>query len=614
MKKIIKTIALCLVAAFANAQPYGERLISHSGTFLSSGNIAPNNSGYLISGYSQTNLTGNPNFYIDKTDQSGNFTGSFFTNDYKIYRDNACGTTPPQALNCVGVTVIETPNLTDPYALTGAVNDGCFYASLDAAGMPVQKMFYPFPSGSFAVTKPMILEHPMPGHGLVICGSYRLPGQLREMYVITIDVIGNVQQSKIYHCGLGLWPPCTVPHGLELDPHAMLISPYTNSPNNTTELVIVGEAAYYSAATCIGGPVPSHSSGFFLRIDLLNNLQWITNTIYNYQNGQGVQQQMNFFTSVVPSNAMGSPGFSVGGFTDMNLGSGGSASWVVKLDQIGNLMQSETLASSYDPSTKAVKGIIERLDTYGINSQFAVAMSSAGLLCYKLDDNFQPYTSVNAIDNVNEFLYATGGTPAYAQAISFDDSGAPWGQGIQIYGNKTNDCYFVQAAFNGYSEFTACGGSSTNNLATTTPGPHVFNTTNVNQLPGLMNCQNFNLTAANAIVSVNKLCNVAALPAAGSNAKITGIVNNKKEINALGIYPNPVTGIAKIKYNNAGSQPTNFELYNNLGQLVYTVKATEQTNEVEIDLGKLNLESGIYFIKTNVNGTGMQQKIIYSKK
>jgi hypothetical protein len=233
------------------------------------------------------------------------------------------------------------------------------------------------------------------------------------------------------------------------------------------------------------------------------------------------------------------------------------------------------------------------------------------MLCYKLDDTFQPFTSLTPVDDYNEFLYATGGASSNAQAITFDDAGLPWGQGIHVYGSQTGSNYLAAAAFNGYTEFSTCTSSFHNNLASVSQGPAVFANNAVNRLPGLSMCSNFNVTGVNVFVTKTTLCSVAAMPGSGSNNRTTGIGSNTAERSELNIYPNPVTGIARINY--SSMNVTTLELYNNLGQKVAVVNTSGSgVKELEIDFKKLKLENGIYYVKATVDGKVAQQKIIYA--
>lgn len=610
MKKIRNIFVLSIGALLVNAQPYMEMEYAHTGVFCS-GIHAKNNAtpGFLMAGFHSLSSVGAPNFYIDKTSQNGGISSNF-AKDYEIYRSATCNPVPPQALNCIGVSVIEAFVSSDPYALAGAVSEGCFYASLDNSGNPVNQMFYPFPAGATAATKPLIIENPTVSQGFVICGSFSITGQGRKMYVLSIDKTGTIQISRIYQCNLAMAPPCQVPHGRELDPKAMMISPYLQ-PNGAQSLVIVGEASYFSAAGCPF--VPPHSSGFFSLINL-TTLGWIDNIIYGYQGGpNGPTIQYNRFNAITASNSI-TQGFTLGGYSDITVT--GSSSWLVKINPVGNLISSNIVTTTYDAVSDDITGVIERNSSMYGKTTYATARSATGFLCYKLDDGLNPFQSALPVDDVNEFWYASGTVPPVAEAITFDDATPPgpgWGQGIHIYGDEPgNGNYFVEAAFNGYTDWTSCTNSSTNNQLSISQGPQNVNSTVKSTFQGLNQCQNFHLTPINANVSVNKICHAPALPAAGSNNKVTGISSQAIEQTALSVYPNPVTGIAKLMLTNIEGKDMTLQLYNNLGQLVSALNPTAtDANELEIDLRNLDLKNGVYFIKLNVGGKLLQQKIMY---
>ena len=257
--------------------------------------------------------------------------GASFANEYKIYKSGTCQANPPQSLNCAGVTVISSPSSSNPYALAGAVNNGCFFASLNNTGVPVQTKFYQFPSVGFSPTKPIIIENQGLNQGFFICGSYSVSNLGWRNYILRIDQSGNLLQSAVYGIPFsGGSPSCYVLRGLGLRPTSMLLSTLPNTPSGQSELIIVGEAEYYFAHPCAA--LPPHSSGYFARLDP-NTLLPYSNTIYDYQSGLiGATQQTNYFNSVTQSFVTGQEGYLLGGYSDINPG---SRSWMMRVNPSG---------------------------------------------------------------------------------------------------------------------------------------------------------------------------------------------------------------------------------------------------------------------------------------
>jgi hypothetical protein len=78
---------------------------------------------------------------------------------------------------------------------------------------------------------------------------------------------------------------------------------------------------------------------------------------------------------------------------------------------------------------------------------------------------------------------------------------------------------------------------------------------------------------------------------------ITNVTENRTE--SVSVFPNPTTG--KVYCN---KELSDVRVYNLSGETVYT----NQEKSKCIDLSQLN--SGIYFIKTNVNGVEVNKNII----
>jgi hypothetical protein len=85
----------------------------------------------------------------------------------------------------------------------------------------------------------------------------------------------------------------------------------------------------------------------------------------------------------------------------------------------------------------------------------------------------------------------------------------------------------------------------------------------------------------------------------------TGIVNNRNE-HTLSVFPNPTTG--KIQIQNLGVDVQNLEIYNVLGETVYTTCRLKQQTVNEIDLS--GFQKGIYFVKMTAGEKNYTEKIV----
>ncbi len=85
------------------------------------------------------------------------------------------------------------------------------------------------------------------------------------------------------------------------------------------------------------------------------------------------------------------------------------------------------------------------------------------------------------------------------------------------------------------------------------------------------------------------------------------IKENANPKNILLVYPNPSNGIFNLKFNTSKTEPSDIQVFNNLGQLIYQNK-TEIVDEFAIDLS--SLPSGQYFLKINNANEVYSHKII----
>jgi hypothetical protein len=383
----------------------------------------------------------------------------------------------------------------------------------------------------------------------------------------------------------------------------MIQSPYLN------EVIIVGRANPFSSGITGFGNKP-----FFLRLNA-TNLTNVSCTLY----GQTVNPLMEYFTAVnvASSTNGGSNGFVVAGYSDYV---SGKPVWVAKLDQSGNFIWNKVYQAVSDIKPVPV-AIIERVGGNYAFNYFAACTSTAGMMVLKFEDNgnrFAP-SGANINDLWNEFNYNLQGTPAAASAISYKQAGSS-DVGIHVYGTAPNSHYFAEAAFNGFNMVnpcpgTPCSSSYTTNMISDSPGPITSGTVGIVTTTSLTPCTVFTITSGSVTTAPTPYSFTATLPSQGSLARgVQTQLTREAENDQLSIYPNPVTGVAKINYNYKGNKTLVFQLYNSLGQIVTTINKTPNENtQFEIDFTKLNIESGVYFIKANFGEVNYRKEIIYTK-
>lgn len=89
--------------------------------------------------------------------------------------------------------------------------------------------------------------------------------------------------------------------------------------------------------------------------------------------------------------------------------------------------------------------------------------------------------------------------------------------------------------------------------------------------------------------------------------KPCGVFVHEYELNQLlALYPVPSSDYLTLKTNNENSGPLNIEIYSVSGQLILTTQLMEKSRVIDIK----NLQPGIYFLHTSVDGTDYYAKFI----
>lgn len=548
-----------------------------------------------MAGYLPTSAPGTPNFYIDRTDVGGVITGLpvVFQREYFISADANC-TTPLPSADCFGISIIETqvPN-TAPlgalpnagaYALAGACTAGCFFTILSPIGIPVTRVLYPInltPGGT--MSKPIILEASTSLSGnkeYFICGSYSDPtfGITGMMYALRVDRFGSIIWSATYASFYAI-------------PNDMIENPYTPG------LRVVGK---YDDSI-------SPSSGFLLDLDPATGGYTplvFTNVGVTYYS---IGSNPGWFSSIAIANSP-SPGFVIGG-SSQPVNNTGNA-WILKTKMAGTAIQWSTLVTpNSDINAGDLVDVIERKNTSNNYEYYGVTSSQAGIITLKLNASGIPS------GNNDEFLYDAGNSRSIVSNIDFSDNTGT-DEGLHIFGTDDGTLpashYFTESYFSGH---TGC----TNPVSTLTyeqPGPGaVFSAWFV--VAGPSACTRLNITSAQT-GGFNPLCGPFASVGSGSNAReaTTGINENIPTKQDVNIYPNPTSGSALLKYNLHDAATVTITLYNHLGQLVKTLYNTAEVagaHEWIIDFNELNVESGLYFVTSAINGQSSTQKVVYTK-
>lgn len=589
----------------ATAQPYGENGYPHQNTQLSSGGITTINSpGFLMGGFRATSTSTDDNFYIDKTDAGGLFTtGTSFSRRYALRQLNATGSAcTPGSLtfvgNCAGITTIETfiaggggGTGAAAYAVAGAYDRGVFFSTLSSTGVPLGPVLYYFPVTTTRVTKALIAEAPglSPPSGSMyyyICGSYEDNAGTTSTYVLVVDQNGSLIFQDVFDGGAV---------STLFEARAILPSPY-----NAGNLAVVGVVN--------DGINMATNKGFFMEVTPGTGLP--PAIIFGY--GQNATVGTDEFNSIAEAVGLG---YTIGGYSDV-LGAGSGNDWFIQIAVTGSVIWNSIFTPGSPDNINGVMGVTECVNTSGTKVYYGVAHSpTKGIVAMKLDASGNAFQGTGLTD-FNTFEYTLTNLISGPTAITSNMSGSA-DLGIHIYGTGSayspSINYFVEAYLNGEE---ACS-PSRDDLGTTAAGPAIiysFIAPN-NTSPFGNPCSNF-LMLDNVVspALINTICSSGGM-GSGSNARpaqVTGLGENSDREVSLELFPNPNNGKTALHYWSQGASESQFRLYNSLGQVVNLFTA-EGLGEHRIDIDLTSLEAGIYFLKGEVEGTPVSQKLVYTK-
>ncbi len=585
MKKTTLILALGALSFNAICQnSFGEILYNHTNSFLTSGTVTSISPGFLMVGTAPVVPAGSNNFFIDRTDIGGGFTGSpqEFQFAYKLMGTSACINNPPQILNCAGISACESStSLFSRYILAGAMDFGCFFAAIQGNGFQAGQTAYLFPGAlpKLNVSKPLIFESIQTPGNFYIVGSYD-----GIMYILKVNTVGTIVAQRTYF----------IPSGVALTPNAILESPYF-----PFDLTVVGNTS----------KMPSTGlDGFFFQID--NTLTTVSN--FNTYDMSSFGGNNNGFSSIKEAQSItaGGNGFIVGGYASGSSFPG--SAWIMKLDQTGSIpLWSTVISGALNPSSGDVKAVAERYSTFNSGYEYyGSCAAGSGLSVYKLDDWGVPF-SIGFSQN-DEYVYNNGGSSVTVPVdMTFLNTGAPNDEGLHLFGNYNSTPgthFFTQAYFNGVD-----GCNLSTNIANYLSTNPIVTPQNIVSHTLLSVCPGFTVTIGPNSPGYNPVCGPANSVVGGNNNKPLTINEIQKNEGSLGLSPNPSNEIAKINF--IPSRETFvIKLSNSLGQTLSKIDVEPNTNSYQIDLRKLGLESGIYFVNANINGVEYKQKLIYKNQ
>lgn len=586
----MKKLLLCITALFtagvsAIAQPYGEGLYPYPGQFhLSTGiRTSLNSPGHLMAGYEMSTAPGGFNFVINKSGPNGGFgTGSNpIRRCYQMVNDSSCTMSPLTPINnCEGVTAIETfiPGTTPQwYAISGAWDEGCFFATLSATGGASNLKQYLFPFPQSGNGKTLLIESTVTPNTYYICGKWD-----ESFYVLHVDQTGSVLWQQMYTLG---------PASITI-PNAMIESPLTN------ELIIVGGVT----GSMVGG-----IDGFFLKMSTASGA---INLFKAYGRAGKQAQTCQYFNDIKEIGTWPNNQYVICGFDDPSIAL--NTPWVIKLDNAGNILWTKVIAPSTGNVISQIPALDVRLNPNSLQYEYYVATYDAtlGMVVLKIDDNGMPFPT-----GFNQFEFNANPTdPSWPTDIDVKTSGPSIA--LTTYGTADGvsggPLYLTRSCFNGVD-----GCNNTTYICCDYAGPNIIIQPPLIPSFSLTPCQDFDLWEFDFPITPQSICSYSGIPPGGSNAREAAETGEEQQETAVTALPNPTSSSSQITYMVAqNNSHVTVCLYNYAGQLVKTLVSNELAAgeyRQEIDFAGLGLESGMYVVAVTTDGKTSSTRIIYNK-
>jgi hypothetical protein len=603
MRRFIAVIILLLLFCIPRTSRaqwnwYGQIGYSTDSLLLTTGCLTYNNPG-MISGavrvVRQGILSNTPDFMIVKSDPWGTFTTPpiDWTNYYQIIDRPTCLGTSVFQYNCQGIRIIEINNKGngEAYAMAGIYNKGVFFATLDAQGNVINSTRWQFPAANNS--QKVFISPASDGDTYYICGDYNYTGYVIRVTFNAVSIFANYYS--------------VTSNGLTIFPRAVI-----EGNGNSQEVVVVGNCVT-NVAPCPNG---TGSDGMFMRLDLFGN--FLSLNAYNF-GGPGYDGDEDIQCIKYASQ---NGGYIVGGLafgpttpqipiccTNTCVPRPNNAAyplWMALLNVNGSIVWSKliTPATALNPQPpyywNGITDVVERFNPntaqyeyYGVHNAQAV---------FKLDQNG------NNTFFPNEFWHsgsnaAMGSNPYGISAIDMINNN-PSEDGIITFSPRHE---IAKSYFNGV---TGCDNST--NMLAVSPGPSLRTNGTVASSPMANTCPIFfSLNKIPNPITVGIHCQSNSIPGVpgGSNARRMTLTSIKDEEKAsIRIFPNPVVGKLTIDLEDPQEKINCIEIYDSMNKLVLKLTGTES-----LELDRMALSEGVYFIKVRSDKGCYNQKILFTE-
>lgn len=596
MKSIKPLLALCALSLPAMSQPFnGQTTYDHNSNkaILTAGSYVASSGGFIMAGY-QPSYAGGLLVYVDKVDRNGNVGSSsgLFSNYFNVLSGGRqCLNNFTPEVNCYGVAIKRTGGGSLDYLMAGTFDSGVILTGLGLQGNLTAMGMYPFPANATGITKPVLIDAPSGDY--YFCGSYHDASRQILYVVYPQSTLYTSNWTVAYDAG----------QNTDLIPYAMVKAIYNGSP----VLAIVGSIRNNG----------DQRDGFLMTLDATNG------NLINFTQYDVAGRDDLFASIALSSNPNFSPGYIIGGYMTPSNTNGNA--WMIRIDNSGAINFSSQVQASTDPSAGEVVAVFERRSAANnAYEYYGASTSNVGSIVMKLDDSGNPYNIPAGVNN--EFMFDDGsGNISAPVAMSFYNGPTPANVGFHVFARTDNSSpqnyYLIQSYFNGVSGNCSAANQKQTTLNQTNPVTPIINSPAINNYPPLQFCTGGYTPDSPIVYAANQLCMSNGNPGTpnGSNQR-TLLTTSLAEVDGnktggISIYPNPVNTAMHITYSANGGGDVSIDLYNTLGQHVKTLDKGYRSGEntVDADLGKLDLQNGVYLVRMSVNGSISQQAIVFNK-
>lgn len=462
------------------------------------------------------------------------------------------------------------------------------WTALDAAGQPIPSTTFfnaksIFFMGGINPGPPCVTPGYAPGE-YFICGGYtRMGAGGSSLYVIKTNTLGVVLWRK------------------QFDLNSLTLAPTAILQANGAEVVLTGNIETAPQSYPFTNK-PAYGA-FFMKISSSTG-SMISNSVYeDYR-----------FESLAPSPN----NFLIGG-CKIHSTAPYYQPLMLEIDPTNNILWSTVFFSN--PIGTSITSVFRRRSINSNLEYFGCFANTDTRDVVRLDANGVLYSG-----GFNWFVYPTQTNSVHSQCYMTFKTNGTLGDGFQLHGSTNYSVpapsiynQLVMAYFNGQHS----GGNAVNCIEGLFNANQTFVSMTASQLSlfeqnGPTTTKNCGIKPITASVLRYAECFHNNVPG-GNNLRAsvqTAIGDDELNQAEFGVFPNPANNYTFVKYNALAGEPVTISILDITGKQLKTLsfKADEDgTQETELNLSSLNLEPGVYFVRTTVGDAHYEAKLFYTK-